>query len=288
MTENQSNDHGIGGLSPRSSLIALRRLVEGLSGVDRSSIVSLLSGAEKEFDKLDTDRDVIGGALDEAVELLKQADVFTDVVDSLEPYVERVVDWLGSDWLHITNVLRSKELGERFPVDVVPYDPLWRELFEEERRFLESEFGPKLVVRIEHFGSTAVAGLAAKPVIDVLVGIPSFEVAQREIKPTLEKLGYIYFWRSDNPPGHVMFVKGYDDPKGQKYHLHMAPEGHVLWERLLFRDFLRDNPEVAKQYEELKTQLAKSYRHDREAYTNGKTDFVIEVTEKAKLLAPKR
>ena len=125
-----------------------------------------------------------------------------------------------------------ERLGKLFPIEIVEYDPRWPQLYEEEARFLRERFGPDLIVRIEHYGSTAVPGLAAKPVIDVLVEITSFEAAEREIVPVLdEKLGYGYNWHKD----HMVFFKGYfsDDPV--KYHLHMAPGDHPLMDGLLFR-----------------------------------------------------
>ena len=175
-----------------------------------------------------------------------------------------------------------EELGKKFPIIVVPYDPRWIEQYEEEASFLRYEFGSDVIVRIEHFGSTAVPGLAAKPVIDLLVEVTSFEIAEREIIPNLTPRGYAYGWQSGFPPGHMAFWKGYYPELPVQCHLHMAPSGHPLMDRLLFRDYLRKYPEVAKQYEELKYHLAGTHRNDREAYTEAKGDFVREITERAK------
>lgn len=171
-----------------------------------------------------------------------------------------------------------ERLGRLFPLEIVEYDPTWPRLYEEEARFLRERFGPELIVRIEHYGSTAVPGLAAKPVIDILVEITSFEAAKREIQPVLEKLGYGYNWYQD----HMAFFKGYFSEGHQKYHLHMAPGDHRLMDGLLFRDYLRTHPEIARDYEELKYRLAEVHHFDREAYTEAKTAFVREITEKAK------
>lgn len=145
---------------------------------------------------------------------------------------------------------------------------------------MEKQFSKNIILRTEHFGSTAIPGLASQPSIDILVEIPSFEKAKSIIIPILENKEYIYFWRSDRSPGHMMFVKGYG-PNGyiegtQLYHLHMAPADHPIWERLLFRDYLRKHLDTRKQYEKLKYKLAKEFRHDREAYTDGKEEFVEE------------
>lgn len=175
-----------------------------------------------------------------------------------------------------------ERLGKLYPIAVVEYDPRWVQLYEEEARFLRSEFGPDVIVRTEHFGSTAVPGLAAKPVIDILVEITSFEAAEREVVPNLERRGYVYSWQSEPSPGHTAFWKGYVPEAPQKYHLHLAPAGHPLMGRLLFRDYLRAHPESAREYAELKYRLAEVHRHDREAYTDAKEEFVTEITDRAR------
>lgn len=177
-----------------------------------------------------------------------------------------------------------ERLGKLFPIIVVEYDPHWVELYEEEAEFLREKFGPEVIVRMEHYGSTAVPGLAAKPVIDILVEIASFEAAEREIRPVLEPLGYGYNWYN----GHMAFWKGYFPELPQKCHLHMAPAGHPLLDNLLFRDYLIKYPETAREYEKLKYHLAELHRNDREAYTDAKTDFIREITEKAKKEWPDR
>lgn len=259
----------------------LGELLEKLAGSIVGKVANVLSEARDELDKAEPSKDVVGRALDQAINYSKKDSTFSEIVDSLEPHVEKAVVWLGSNWLHIINLLRSKELGEKFPIVVVEYDPRWEELYKEEARFLKLQFGPEVIVRTEHFGSTAVPGLASKPVIDILVEVTSFETAKREITPNLEKRKYVYSWRSDIPPGHMMFVKGYGIEGGQKYHLHMTPGDHPLWSCLLFRDYLRKHPETAKCYEKLKHRLAKLYPNDREAYTDGKADFIVSITEKA-------
>ena len=177
------------------------------------------------------------------------------------------------------------ELGRKYPITVVDYAPRWPDLYETEARSLRTQF-PQVVRRTEHFGSTAVPGLASKPVIDILVEITSFEAAQREIIPALDKQGYVYMWSADRSPGHMMFVKGYG-PDGyldnvQRYHLHMAPRDHSIWDRLLFRDYLRRHPDAARRCAELKRRLADLHRNDREAYTDAKAQFVAEITRAAK------
>ena len=186
----------------------------------------------------------------------------------------------------IRQITERAELGRRFPITVVEYDPNWPRCYEEEAAELRSLFGPELVTRIEHFGSTAVPGLAAKPVIDILIEISSFEDAKREIIPKLEELGYIYSWQQKPERGHMALWKGYIPNVPSKFHIHMVPGGHPLMDDLLFRDYLIENPDTAKQYEKLKYRLASIYPHDREEYTDAKSDFISEVTNKAKEAQP--
>ncbi|MCX6346185.1 MAG: GrpB family protein [Armatimonadetes bacterium] len=175
-----------------------------------------------------------------------------------------------------TSIEKREQKAKRFPIEIVEYSSVWPRLYEEEAQFLRERFGP-VIVRIEHYGSTAVPGLAAKPCIDILVEISSFDVAEREIVPVLDALGYGHDWYKD----HIVFFKGYFTDEAVKCHIHMAPAGHRLWEGLLFSGYLRSHPEVAREYEELKYRLANQHCFDREAYTDAKTAFVREITEKA-------
>src|SRR5262249_15883992 len=139
---------------------------------------------------------------------------------------------------------------------------------------------------IEHFGSTAVPGLAAKPIVDMLVEVTDLQAARARIAPVLEAQGYDYFWRptrgDDGPPFYAWFIKR--DPRNgtRTHHIHMV-EGHFEhWDRLLFRDYLIEHPQVAREYKDLKLRLAATHTNDRVAYTNAKTAFVVKVTEQAK------
>jgi GrpB-like predicted nucleotidyltransferase (UPF0157 family) len=101
----------------------------------------------------------------------------------------------------------------------------------------------------------------------------------------LESQGYDYFWRpthgDDTPPFYAWFIKR-DTTGGRTHHIHMIEREFEQWERLLFRDYLIEHPEVAKEYEALKLRLANDYPNDRIAYTEGKTDFVVRLTHLAK------
>lgn len=169
----------------------------------------------------------------------------------------------------------------REEIAIVPYDPAWPKLFEHEKNFLWCHLPQSLVKRIEHFGSTAVPGLAAKPVIDMLIEVESLEETKQHIVPCLESAGYDYFWRLDCQPPYAWFIKR--NAEGQRtHHLHMVEAGSTLWDRLYFRDYLRLFPDEARRYEALKLSLAERYPTHRVAYYEGKTEFIVSLTEKAK------
>ncbi len=163
-------------------------------------------------------------------------------------------------------------------VELVPYDETWPALFEQERARIERVVG-SWVEHIEHVGSTAVPGLAAKPILDILIGVRSLPEAQQRCIEPFERLGYEY--RGDaGVPGRLFFRKG--DPK-KSHHLHVAEVGDAFWEHhLLFRDYLRTHQETALEYAGLKRALAECYHDDRAAYTEAKTDFISEVVQRAR------
>ena len=170
-------------------------------------------------------------------------------------------------------------------ISLMPYDPGWPILFGEEKNHLLSCLPRELIARIEHFGSTAIPGAAAKPIIDILVEVTSLEETKARIVPILEARGYEYFWRpshgDDIPPFYAWFIKR--NPTGiRTHHIHMVEKDFEQWDSLLFRDYLIEHPDVAKEYECLKVDLARVYPNDRVAYTNGKTEFIIRITQLAK------
>jgi len=170
-------------------------------------------------------------------------------------------------------------------VSIVPYDPAWPRMFAEEKRHLLDCLPQDLIRRIEHFGSTAIPGLAAKPIVDMLVEVTSLEETKERIAPVLEAQGYDYFWRAthgeDGPPFYAWFIKR-NSAGIRTHHVHMIESDFEHWDRLLFRDYLMDHPQTAKEYEALKLRLAANYPNDRIAYTDGKTEFVVRVTQIAK------
>jgi GrpB-like predicted nucleotidyltransferase (UPF0157 family) len=167
-------------------------------------------------------------------------------------------------------------------VAVVPYDPLWTEMFHQERQHLLSCLPKDLINRIEHFGSTAVPGLVSKPIVDILVEVTRLDETRRRIVPILEDKGYDYFWRpswgEDTPPFYAWFIKR--DKNGKStHHIHMVETHFEHWDRLMFRDYLIDHPDVAREYGDLKIKLSHEHHNDRSAYTKAKSDFIRRVTE---------
>jgi GrpB-like predicted nucleotidyltransferase (UPF0157 family) len=175
------------------------------------------------------------------------------------------------------------EEATREEISITPYDPEWPTLFHNEAEFLRRTLPESLISRIEHFGSTAVPGLAAKSIIDILVEVSSLEEAQKQAAPLLESEGYDYFWRTDVQPAYAWFIKR--DAGGKRtHHIHMVEANSKLWERLYFRDYLREFPDEAKRYAALKQSLSEKHPDDRVAYTEGKAEYVISITERARRL----
>jgi GrpB-like predicted nucleotidyltransferase (UPF0157 family) len=159
------------------------------------------------------------------------------------------------------------------PIHVVPYDPSWPARFAEERATLARVLAPWLAGPIEHVGSTAVPGLVAKPVIDIMAAVESLD-ASRPALAAVPALGYVYFdYRAE-----IMHWLCKPSDEVRTHHLHLVPHGSALWhERLAFRDRLRADARVAAEYAALKLSLAVKYELDREAYTDAKEPFVRRV-----------
>jgi GrpB-like predicted nucleotidyltransferase (UPF0157 family) len=160
------------------------------------------------------------------------------------------------------------------PIDIVPYDPSWPARFEEEREQLVEAIGVWLVGPVEHIGSTAIVGLPAKPVIDIMAGVQTLEASRPAITAVAD-LGYCY--SPYRPDSEHWFCK--PSPAFRTHHLHLVPFGSLLWtEALAFREYLRAHPPIAGEYAALKQHLAQKYRLDREAYTQAKGPFIARVT----------
>lgn len=166
-------------------------------------------------------------------------------------------------------------------VEIVNYNPRWPGLFEEEAKRLRASLDPSSIVGLEHFGSTAIPGLCAKPIIDILIAVRSLADARATFVEALRTLDYIY-WAENPKTDRMFFVRGMP-PFGSRrsHHVHVTEPQGEMWHRLAFRDYLRAHPEEARTYERLKRRLAAEHHRDREAYTDAKSAYVESVMRKA-------
>jgi len=168
------------------------------------------------------------------------------------------------------------------PIIVVPYDSDWPRQFQREAAAVRSALG-ELLLGIEHVGSTAVSGLAAKPIIDLIAYVPAFNDGFACVAP-LAALGYESEGEYGIEGRH--YFRRYEDDV-TTHHLHMyarddAPTRHEI----VFRDFLLAHPKVAREYATLKDALAARHRHERVAYTEARTDFITDVLRRAAASQP--
>jgi GrpB-like predicted nucleotidyltransferase (UPF0157 family) len=162
------------------------------------------------------------------------------------------------------------------PVRIAVCDPRWPERFERERAALERAIGEWAVGGIHHVGSTAVPGLDAKPIIDILVGVESLRAGRACFDP-LATLDYLH--APYRPEEMHWFCKPH--PSRRTHHLHLVPAGTRRYEdELAFRDCLRSDPGTADEYAALKRRLAARFPADREAYTEAKAGFIRAALER--------
>jgi GrpB-like predicted nucleotidyltransferase (UPF0157 family) len=161
------------------------------------------------------------------------------------------------------------------PIRIAPYDPAWPARFEAERDRLGIAIGEWVTSGVHHVGSTAVPGLAAKPIVDILVGVESLEASRVCFEP-LAELEYLY--APYLPEKMHWFCK--PDPSRRRFHLHLIPtESQRYRDELAFRDRLRADPDLTDSYASLKRELAARFPDDRDAYTEAKADFIRAVSD---------
>jgi len=159
-------------------------------------------------------------------------------------------------------------------VALSPYDPDWARSFEAERALLERVLAPWLEGGVEHVGSTAVPGIAAKPIVDMVAGVRDLDEARAAYEP-LHEVGYLD--EPHRPEVAHHFAKPALERDARTLNLHLTEPSSSLWrERLAFRDALRADPVLAAEYEALKLRLA-GRPGDVRAYTDGKREFVRRV-----------
>lgn len=181
---------------------------------------------------------------------------------------------------------RHPSLDDRFDpaVAIVDYDSAWPALADAELRRVEEALGD-VAVRAEHVGSTAVPGLAAKPIVDLLVSVDTLEPRHRYVQP-LEQLGYL-FAPAPESPGRHFFAKPPQRPRS--HHLHVVEAGGKdEFRHLAVRDFLRIHPDEAARYAALKRRLVARHPHDRLAYIEGKDGHITALERRALAWARRR
>lgn len=174
--------------------------------------------------------------------------------------------------------LSLEELWELFPIFLVPHNDKWAVNYEEMESFLKNALSGCPVGRISHIGSTAVSGIWAKDIVDILIEVKKdsgLEDTAREI----EKNGFIRMSAEGN---RISFNRGYtkDGFADKVFHVHLRYAGDH--DELYFRDYLNEHAQIAKEYETMKLQLWKQFKHNRDAYTEAKTEFIRKWTAQAK------
>ena len=181
---------------------------------------------------------------------------------------------MGKDLSEMT----LEELWELFPIFLVEHDDRWEVYYDEIEKELTGLLSDQHVVRISHIGSTAVQEIWAKNIVDVMVEIPENN-SMKDVARILEQNGFTIMSAEAN---RISLNKGYTENgfADKVYHIHLRYAGDN--DELFFRDYLNDHTDVAKEYEALKLRLWKQYKHNRDAYTNAKTDFITKWTAEAK------
>ncbi|MGW4426586.1 GrpB family protein [Streptosporangium sp. NPDC004631] len=170
----------------------------------------------------------------------------------------------------------SHEIDEQ--VHIEPYDSAWPIRFDAEAGAIAAVIGSWITGGIHHVGSTAVPHLAAKPVIDIMVGVADLESS----RPCIDMLTALNYWYEPYR-AEVMHWFCKPRPSRRTHHLHLVPAGSPRFiDVLAFRDYMRAHRDAAVEYERLKRKLAIRYVNDREAYTEGKAEMVTRLTEVAR------
>lgn len=167
---------------------------------------------------------------------------------------------------------------QRGIVELEEFNDNWKNEYLEEEKLLKEVLDNR-IVSIHHVGSTAIRGLKAKPIIDILMVVDSLDIVLE-----LEKLLKDYGYTNRGAQGvmdRYLFVKGPDDARTHYVHI-VLPKSNTYYNQILFRDYLNKYPEYVKKYCELKQKLALKYANDRKMYTASKSEFINNVLELAK------
>lgn len=174
--------------------------------------------------------------------------------------------------------LSREELWELFPIFLTEHKERWTADYHEMEEVLRSGLAGIQLVRISHIGSTAISNIWAKDIVDILVEVAHGEDLASAAE-LIERVGFIRMSYSGN---RYSFNRGYTEEGfvPPVYHLHLRYEGDH--DELYFRDYLREHPEIAREYEALKLRLWKKYEHNRDGYTEAKSELIKKWTSVAK------
>ena len=169
-----------------------------------------------------------------------------------------------------------EELWQLFPILLTPHQACWKDWYQEEETLLKTALPDG--VKFHHIGSTSLTEIWAKPIVDILVEVPA-GVPLTAYQEAIGRCGYLCMSAEKD---RMSFNKGYTEQgfAERVFHLHLRYAGDC--DELYFRDYLKENPDIAKAYEGLKLGLWKEYEHDRDGYTNAKTEFIQKYTNQAK------
>ncbi len=177
-----------------------------------------------------------------------------------------------------------QELWALFPISLTEHKDAWKDDYREMEARLRNGLAGIQIARISHIGSTAIEGICAKDIVDILLEVSQTESLEHAAQ-ALEEMG---FTRMSSQESRISLNWGYTEEgfADKVYHVHIRYEGDH--DELYFRDYMNEHPVLAREYEALKLDLWKRYEHDRDAYTNAKTAFVKKYTEQAKKEYPNR
>ena len=171
-----------------------------------------------------------------------------------------------------------EELWQLFPIFLVEHNREWVRWYDEEVKTISSLVPEKYITRISHIGSTAIPNIQAKNIVDILLEVPS----EKELEPVKNILVENHWLCMSEKAKRISLNKGYTKQgfADKVFHLHIRVVGDN--DEIYFRDYLIENGDIAKQYEKLKLNLWKEFEHDRDGYTDAKSDFIRKYTKTAR------
>lgn len=176
--------------------------------------------------------------------------------------------------------LTKDDWNTLFPIALVAHNPEWKTIYKQEEERIIHAIGKAVILRIEHFGSTAIPAIKAKPYIDIIIEVSKEHLFGAQVIKSFESLGYSYFKVPERKgiEAYMSFGKGYslEGKEGQVFHIHMCTKENYMWKQAAFRDYLNKHVERAKAYEALKVASASTFKNDRGSYVLSKTDFINE------------